>query len=158
MSTAQKIWDDAHPVKIGQTLQPGTEYVQVDGRDYYGWVKEVSIHTIREDELVEITDDYAVQFIRTIERQTDRIDTGTRGNPMSNALGRITVQVSTGDIFRSEWREDTAASAEEVRGYLSRVSDMRNFDIETDKGYTVYINPEHIVYTYVEIMEDTDGN
>lgn len=72
---------------------------------------------------------------------------------MSNALGRITVQVSTGDIFRSEWREDTAASAEEVRGYLSRVSDMRNFDIETDKGYTVYINPAHIVYAYVETTE-----
>lgn len=77
---------------------------------------------------------------------------------MSNALGRITVQVSTGDIFRTEWREDTAACVEEIRGYLSRVSDMRNFDIETDKGYAVYINPEHIVYTYVEIMEDTDGH
>lgn len=73
---------------------------------------------------------------------------------MSNVLGRITVQVSTGDIFRSEWREDTAEAEEDVRDFLVRVSDMRQFEIESDKGYTVYINPAHIVYAYMETDEE----
>ena len=77
MSTAQKIWDDAYPVKMGQILKPGTEYVRVDNRDHYGWVKEVSIHTVRKDELVEITDDYAVRFFRTVDPLPDPDDTGT---------------------------------------------------------------------------------
>lgn len=79
MSTAQKIWDSAHPVKIGQTLKPGTEFVRVADRDPYGWIKEIGIHTVEEGELLEITNTYMVQFIRTTERQTDRIDTGTLG-------------------------------------------------------------------------------
>ena len=77
MNKAQEIWDSAHPVKIGQTLKPGTEFVRVDNRDHYGWVKEVSIHTVRKDELLEITDDYAVQFFRTVDPLPDPDDTGT---------------------------------------------------------------------------------
>lgn len=79
MGTAQKIWDAAHPVKIGQTLQPGTEFVRVADRDHYGMIKEISIHTVPENGILEIVDTYMVQYIRTTERQTDRIDTGTLG-------------------------------------------------------------------------------
>lgn len=79
MITAQKIWDAAHPVKIGQTLQPGTEFVRVADRDHYGLIKEISIHTVQENGILEIMDTYMEQFIRTTKRQTDRIDTGTLG-------------------------------------------------------------------------------
>lgn len=79
MSTAQKIWDSAHHVRIGQTLHPGTEFVRVADRDHHGRIKEIGIHTVEEGELLEITNTYMVQFIRTTERQTDRIDTGTLG-------------------------------------------------------------------------------
>lgn len=73
---------------------------------------------------------------------------------MSNVLGRITVQVSTGETFHSAWREETAEAEEYAREVLSRVSDMGKFEIESDKGYTVYINPAHIVYAYLEIDEE----
>lgn len=76
MSAAQKIWDASHPVKIGQTLKPGTEFVLTDNLDHYGWIKEISIQTVDEDELLEITDTWMVRFIRTTERQTDPDDTG----------------------------------------------------------------------------------
>ena len=79
MTKAQKIWDAAYPVKIGQTLKPGTEFVLADNLDHYGWIKEISIQTVDEDELLEITDTWMVQFIRTTEQQTDRSDTGTLG-------------------------------------------------------------------------------
>ena len=41
---------------------------------------------------------------------------------MSNVLGRITVQVSTGETFHSAWREETAEAEEYAREVLSRVS------------------------------------
>lgn len=73
---------------------------------------------------------------------------------MKPIKGRITVQVSTGEIFRSDWREDTAAAVADIPEVLSRIGDMKNFQIESDKGYTVYINPAHIVYAYLEIDEE----
>lgn len=73
---------------------------------------------------------------------------------MNTVLGRITVKVATGDVFRTTWREDTAEIAEDVRYLLSRLSDLDKFDMETEDGYTVYINPAHIVYAYLEIEED----
>lgn len=79
MTKAQKIWDAAHPVKIGQILKPGTEFVRVTDRDHYGWIKEIGIHTVEEDELLEIVGTYMERCVRTVERQTDRIDTGTLG-------------------------------------------------------------------------------
>lgn len=79
MNTSQKIWDSAHHVKIGQTLQPGTEFVRVADRDHYGRIKEISIHTVPENGLLKIADTYTERFFRTTERHTDRIDTGTLG-------------------------------------------------------------------------------
>ncbi len=73
---------------------------------------------------------------------------------MSNVLGRITVKVVTGDVFRSSWSEETAEAEEYAREVLSRVSEMGKFEIESDTGYTVYINPAHIVYAYLETDEE----
>ena len=76
MTKAQKIWDAAYPVKVGQTLKPGTEFVWLDHQDHYGWIKQISILTVEEDELLEIADTHMVRYIRTTERQTDPDDTG----------------------------------------------------------------------------------
>lgn len=73
---------------------------------------------------------------------------------MNTIMGRVTVKVVTGDIFRTHWREETADIAEEVTEFLSRISEMNKFEIESDKGYTVYINPAHIVYAYMETDEE----
>lgn len=63
---------------------------------------------------------------------------------------RITVKVITGETFRTAWTKETPEAREKVQGFLSRVSDMSKFDITTSKGLKVYINPAHIVYSYVE--------
>lgn len=63
---------------------------------------------------------------------------------------RITVKVITGETFHTDWARETPEALEEVQGFLSRVSDMNKFDITTAKGRKVYINPAHIVYSYVE--------
>ena len=74
---------------------------------------------------------------------------------MTNKVtARITVKVSTGDVFRTHWREETADIAEEVTEFLSRISEMTKFEIEDEDGRTVYINPAHIVYAYLEIDEE----
>lgn len=68
---------------------------------------------------------------------------------------RVTVQVSTGDIWRTEWREaPDAESVEETRDFLKRVSEMKQFELESDKGHTVYLSPAHIVSLYLETTED----
>lgn len=79
MNTAQKIWDASYPVKIEQILNPGTEYVRVEAQDHYGLIKEISIRTVTENGILGISDTDMVRKIRTTERQTDRIDTGTLG-------------------------------------------------------------------------------
>lgn len=67
---------------------------------------------------------------------------------------RITVQVSTGDIWRTAWREaPDDGSVEEARDFLRRVSKMEEFELESDKGHVVYFNPAHIVSLYMETTE-----
>ena len=73
---------------------------------------------------------------------------------MSTITGRITVKVVTGDVFRTAWREETAEIAEDVREFLSRISEMNKFEIATEDGYTVYLNPSNIVYAYMETDEE----
>ena len=63
---------------------------------------------------------------------------------------RITVKVTTGETFHTGWAKETPESLEEIRYLLSMVSDMEKFDITTAKGRKIYINPAHIVYSYVE--------
>lgn len=67
---------------------------------------------------------------------------------------RTTVQVSTGDTWSTTWREaPDAESVEEARDFLKRVSQMTEFELESDKGHVVYFNPAHIVSLYLEITE-----
>ena len=67
---------------------------------------------------------------------------------------RITAQVSTGDIWRTPWQEaPDAESVEEARDFLKRVSKMEEFELESDKGHVVYLNPAHIVSLYMETTE-----
>ena len=63
---------------------------------------------------------------------------------------RITVKVTTGETFHTDWSRETPESLEEIRYLLSMVSDMEKFDITTAGGRKIYINPAHIVYSYVE--------
>lgn len=63
---------------------------------------------------------------------------------------RITVKVITGEIFHTGWSKETPETLEKLRYLLSRVSDTSTFDITTAGGRKVYINPAHIVYSYVE--------
>lgn len=63
---------------------------------------------------------------------------------------RITVKVITGETFRTGWARVTPEALEDLRHLLSRVSDMNKFDITTAGGRKIYINPAHIVYSYVE--------
>lgn len=63
---------------------------------------------------------------------------------------RITVKVITDETFRTDWSEETPETLEDLRHLLSRVSDMEKFYITTAGGRKVYINPAHIVYSYVE--------
>lgn len=69
---------------------------------------------------------------------------------MSTVTARITVKVVTGDVFRADWMVGTPEALENVRSALSQVSGMETFDITTAGGRKIYINPAHIVYSYVE--------
>ena len=69
---------------------------------------------------------------------------------MNTVTTRITVKVVTGETFRSGWLKETPEALEEIRYVLSSVSGMETFDINTARGRKVYINPAHIVYSYVE--------
>lgn len=63
---------------------------------------------------------------------------------------RITVKVITDETFHTGWAKETPESLEEIRYLLSMVSDMEKVDITTAGGRKIYINPAHIVYSYVE--------
>lgn len=74
---------------------------------------------------------------------------------MNTIKGRITVKVVTGETFQTSWSEGPAESEDEVRDFLSRISEMTKLDIETEDGLKIYLNPEHVVYAYLEV---TDGH
>lgn len=62
----------------------------------------------------------------------------------------ITVKLITGQYFCTDWSQETPEALEVIREALYNVGEMGKFKLTTCEGYTLYINPAHIVYAYVE--------